>query len=387
MSIKTVKIFLTLSAALATLSAAFTLEGLPGLPFSPSASPLGHMRLVLSAGISGPQQAPMVRNGIFEIPAQADPAKFDSASIQDLQSATLRLNAALGIGPHFDLGLSIPYHMDYIDDTQAKTLSGAGLGDPEISAKGGLTLAGDHVFDAALLATVSIPSKSGGGFLPKHDGYMPKDSMALPRFFSSYGPGSSVRLLLTLDLTRLENQPLPFRGSVGMGPAFSGAGGAEGRFLLGGALEWLVMPYLGLSAGVQSETPLSKAGRLSEIGREMSTASLGFTAHADDGVFFSLSIRKSLTEPPFRTFHSPSPEGTFIYSARFRPNLALAANLGWTGALVAADTDNDGIPDKQDVCPSEREDMDGFQDQDGCPDPDNDGDGVGDLVDKCPTEP
>ena len=33
-----------------------------------------------------------------------------------------------------------------------------------------------------------------------------------------------------------------------------------------------------------------------------------------------------------------------------------------------------------------REDKDGFQDDDGCPDPDNDGDGIADADDACPDE-
>ena len=50
------------------------------------------------------------------------------------------------------------------------------------------------------------------------------------------------------------------------------------------------------------------------------------------------------------------------------------------------DNDGDGIPDNADGCPNDPEDKDGFEDQDGCPDPDNDGDGVADALDKCPTE-
>ncbi len=42
----------------------------------------------------------------------------------------------------------------------------------------------------------------------------------------------------------------------------------------------------------------------------------------------------------------------------------------------ARDRDKDGIPDKYDECPNEPEDMDGHEDRDGCPDPDNDGDGI-----------
>jgi outer membrane protein OmpA-like peptidoglycan-associated protein len=51
------------------------------------------------------------------------------------------------------------------------------------------------------------------------------------------------------------------------------------------------------------------------------------------------------------------------------------------------DNDNDGIPDKNDKCPDLAEDFDGFEDTDGCPDLDNDGDGIPDLQDKCPNEP
>ncbi len=50
------------------------------------------------------------------------------------------------------------------------------------------------------------------------------------------------------------------------------------------------------------------------------------------------------------------------------------------------DSDGDGIPDSKDKCPKEPEDKDGFQDEDGCPDPDNDGDGIPDAQDKCPGE-
>ena len=51
------------------------------------------------------------------------------------------------------------------------------------------------------------------------------------------------------------------------------------------------------------------------------------------------------------------------------------------------DRDGDGIPDNVDRCPDQPEDKDGFQDEDGCPDPDNDGDGIPDTLDKCPNEP
>jgi hypothetical protein len=51
------------------------------------------------------------------------------------------------------------------------------------------------------------------------------------------------------------------------------------------------------------------------------------------------------------------------------------------------DSDGDGVPDSQDQCGTEKEDTDGFQDTDGCPDLDNDGDGVPDTADECSDKP
>jgi len=51
------------------------------------------------------------------------------------------------------------------------------------------------------------------------------------------------------------------------------------------------------------------------------------------------------------------------------------------------DNDLDGILDTADACPNDPEDPDGFEDTDGCPDPDNDRDGVMDVNDACPLDP
>ncbi len=52
--------------------------------------------------------------------------------------------------------------------------------------------------------------------------------------------------------------------------------------------------------------------------------------------------------------------------------------------IRAQDTDDDGIPDMSDAAPLLAEDFDGFEDDDGAPDPDNDADGVPDTVDTAP---
>lgn len=64
----------------------------------------------------------------------------------------------------------------------------------------------------------------------------------------------------------------------------------------------------------------------------------------------------------------------------------LRAFLGFMFVHEVSDRDGDGIPDGSDKCPTEKEDFDGYEDSDGCPDPDNDLDGIPDVSDKCPMQ-
>ncbi|MEY3014099.1 MAG: hypothetical protein RIT45_2834 [Pseudomonadota bacterium] len=64
-----------------------------------------------------------------------------------------------------------------------------------------------------------------------------------------------------------------------------------------------------------------------------------------------------------------------IAGLRFRPD------------RMPSDRDGDGLDDRDDACPEQAEDKDGFEDADGCPDLDDDGDGVPDTADRCRLEP
>jgi OOP family OmpA-OmpF porin len=68
--------------------------------------------------------------------------------------------------------------------------------------------------------------------------------------------------------------------------------------------------------------------------------------------------------------HGGSPDLRTFISIVFEPNIG--------------DRDGDGIKDDVDRCPDAAEDFDGYQDDDGCPDPDNDGDHIPDELDRCP---
>jgi OmpA-OmpF porin, OOP family len=65
----------------------------------------------------------------------------------------------------------------------------------------------------------------------------------------------------------------------------------------------------------------------------------------------------------------------------------IRAVLGFIFEPSIGDRDGDGYKDDVDECPDDPEDFDRFEDEDGCPEPDNDRDGILDVDDECPLVP
>ncbi len=78
--------------------------------------------------------------------------------------------------------------------------------------------------------------------------------------------------------------------------------------------------------------------------------------------------------------------GSRAYSTGFEA-ADLRVVLGFIFEPSIGDRDGDGYKDDEDECPDEPEDFDGFEDEEGCPDPDNDNDGILDVDDRCPNIP
>jgi outer membrane protein OmpA-like peptidoglycan-associated protein len=76
--------------------------------------------------------------------------------------------------------------------------------------------------------------------------------------------------------------------------------------------------------------------------------------------------------------------------AGLTPALASSGFRGFVGFIfepTVGDTDGDGYRDDVDRCPTDPEDFDNFEDEEGCPEPDNDRDGILDTDDQCPLVP
>jgi outer membrane protein OmpA-like peptidoglycan-associated protein len=104
----------------------------------------------------------------------------------------------------------------------------------------------------------------------------------------------------------------------------------------------------------------------------------------DSGKDTTAEVDAALQIKPVQDFTITVGGGAGLTGAAGSPDYRLFLGVGY--ATSSKDRDHDGVPDSKDACPDTPEDDDGFEDSDGCPDPDNDKDGILDGADKCPRQ-
>ena len=208
----------------------------------------------------------------------------------------------------------------------------------------------------------------------------------------AFGPGPEVMATFELGLHRyfdVEAQvgwaSLSAKGTTGSGTSLLFGLGARGKApFSGAAMGWL-----------EGIVHFNRSG---EVNVPSVSAALGVTFRPVAALGLGPFVRFTHLLAP-----ASAPEGYAAYSATLL-SAGVSLELGNTAREpepvveetpppppppepakpVETDADGDGIRGAADLCPDAPEDRDGYEDQDGCPEPDNDGDGVLDLVDACP---
>ncbi len=274
---------------------------------------------------------------------------------------TADLLASLTVIPRLQIGLRLPYTFTKgagISTDPAATnasfgqqaqngLQGSGLGDPYLEAKvRAIGSPGDpNVIGIALFGTAPVADSASG----TKDTYI-GDSSAT---FGGRGiyDGQWGRFGLGLNLAGV------YRKEALVGPTHLGS---ELRFGVGAGYQ--VSPIFNVFAETFGASKFS-----SEAG-----------TNALEGVV-AVQLR-----PLGSSFAFMAGGGAGLIQSVGVPGGRAFAGLSFF--REQSDQDGDGIPDDRDQCPTAAEDIDGYQDADGCPDPDNDGDGFPDSSDKCPNE-
>ncbi len=271
---------------------------------------------------------------------------------------TIDYVAALGLTDRLALGVVLPTVMVQSGDSTADLVPGSrqlpstALGDLALTAKAALLPAGQlGGFALSALARVSLPTGDSASYL------------------SESAASGELRALAELNLILLS-----LRGTAGLRVR-----GAEVRFLdqrFGNELPW------GAALGIMPQAfGVDREGRFLATLEAHGALALGspFAAAAQSPTELGLSLRYTRSDLAF-TLGGEVPLSDSVGAPLAR------AVFGVTYAPRVVDTDDDGIPDEVDQCAELAEDLDGFEDRDGCPDFDNDDDGVPDDSDKCPKQ-
>lgn len=309
----------------------------------------------------------------FELEVTGGPIPDQRLPIVSAQ-LTGHLTWSLGLWERLVIFMDLPYtfmldddlgqqQRDFLRDIDQQALipAGRGLGDLYVGARGVLYGNRNTVFQLAAQATLTTNTASaarpGQNYLGE-----PDRSPNIGGWFEALGTfnaGDYLRIPLNVGYKTGFGQDVP---SLGLGNQLTFGAGVQ--LLLGQERFMITVETFGRTAaasdtgfGGRQETPAELLGGFKYLDRRGFALGLAGTGGVTSG-----------------------------YG---NPDWRLIGMLGYTIPEKQApkDTDGDGIVDAEDDCPTEPEDFDGFEDEDGCPDFDNDADGILDRVDNCPNVP
>ncbi|NUN14333.1 MAG: OmpA family protein [Myxococcales bacterium] len=268
--------------------------------------------------------------------------------------ATLNVLTSLALGEHLSMGLDVPLHVmhggvEHPFNKDGEAISGFSLGDVAIGFKGAIFRPVRTGVGLGASFTVTMPT--GGGDL----------------YTAEAGPTLTGKFLVDAYMTHFKIMLNAGFKARAVDTGFAGA--ALGNELVAGL--GFGIPFLDDQLEIIQETTFgTQADKLFDEGTSRVELHGGIRyRHIDSGFAAAVGGGAGMLDG--------------ISNADFR----VFATVGYQPAHYAVlDADGDGILDDVDACPNDPEDMDNFQDQDGCPDDDNDGDGVKDAQDKCPND-
>jgi len=296
-----------------------------------------------------------------------------------------KFGAAYGLLPFLEMGIYLPLYRD----TDVSGESFTGIGDLRTSAKFNYPPR-DHKegFKLSLLAQMDFPTagEQDQGYA-RNAWYMPagsEEADATKPVDSPWGSPSPVaitKMMTTANFGAIEGM-FPLMLHLNWGMAFSETR-YQNAFLLGGGLDLTPHEAITLFWSYDVQLPLSGASKSIPLFDYPIASAAGIQFNIPR---FYLQISAGahfvVNEMPNVKYRSGGPSGTDL--ADRVPKLGFFGGVSTSFSLAPGDDDGDGVLNSKDRCINQPEDMDGYQDEDGCPDLDNDKDGIPDKDDKCP---
>jgi OmpA-OmpF porin, OOP family len=295
--------------------------------------------------------------------------------VENVISPTLQ--AAFGLFNRFEIGLTIPFRIvngssgppfvgvpgDPNDDNSFH-FSAQGLGDIGLHLKVRILDTSHHPFGLALLGSAYIPGGYDAASWLGENKFTPRGTVIVDKEWRRVRAAINAGILVRSGDHVYVNNTIPAMGTTPQIPGTGMRVEAKTEIPFGAALALAVVPqHVDLIAEVTGSIPLDATNYqpLEVLG--------GVKLYLARNSYFLLGAGAGLAPAS----NAANPDFRAFIGIVFEPNIG--------------DRDGDGIKDDVDKCPDDPEDFDGFEDADGCPDPDNDHDGIPDELDKCPNEP
>ena len=270
---------------------------------------------------------------------------------------TMDLLFSMAFFERFELGLDVPF-FPYIggDDggsvIPTPKLQSLSLGDIRFSGKVNILPHKKRGFGLAADLGVTFPTS-------KEDSFVGEESLTfIPKLIAEVNY-DDYRLALNVGYRLRKNQSLDFLA-------------VNDELMIGAAAALPLGSYIGvdnLSAIAELQSSSAAANYFGDKNNDYLEGDLAVRYITDFGLGMTLGGG-----------------GGFLEGVG-NPQYRLIAGIGYTPLKRGPqDRDHDGILDEADLCPDRPEDVDGYKDTDGCPDPDNDNDGIADKKDKCPNK-
>ena len=337
----------------------------------------------------------------FHVPKSENTNKYAVTPLREVFLNTFRMSLDYGFTSFYDMSVVVPFHQDHaikVDTAVVPDLgsyNGTGFGDIEIVNRLEFPFDDDsYAIEMAFISRLTIPSGDNNkGFLPKESWIELPDTSSSPSFFSAQSVGLGGGLALTFVGDEID------RGSSWLvhvnsyyHHVFIESG--YGAFLNSIALEYDTETYLTLYGEASAQSPISQISDFTRYKDAAIRFSPGFIVKYEK-LSFSFGIDYGFQQKSFEELDTlivdDNPTLTYDnqtwYKVQPVSKWGFHSSVSWSGSLIRFDKDDDGIYNDLDLCPSHPEDLDGYEDEDGCPEVDNDQDGLDDDEDYCPNIP
>lgn len=295
---------------------------------------------------------------------------------------------SIGAASFLDFAVMLPFYYDWAG---FGSMNEGGLGDLEVSAKLLYPPPKERrVFYQSYYLAVSAPTgMKNNGIFPRHLNYYERreDGTRLPteEYYSSM-INVKPMILWTFDIGSVVEK-FQFQIHVNLGGGISLDFDKSNTLIGNIALEYSPAEVVSLFVDFAGEVRVHHFASAIDLNKDPLMISPGIRINAPAGIYLLLSgdFCISSKEDRYRTNWDLGPASDrYRYSTAIKPRYGFQFQFGWEGFLAIQDDDKDGVKNDNDRCPKDKEDIDGFEDADGCPDEDNDKDGIKDADDKCP---